>query len=106
MPTRRTSTILCVTALTILAWAYLVHLERQMSAAAADEQMMAAMGMAMNTPWTAVDVLLTFGMWAVMMIGMMAPSATPVLILAAKAPRGRGRAADQRCRGFSARAIS
>jgi predicted metal-binding membrane protein len=90
MPTRRTSTILCVAALTILAWAYLVHLEAQMSAAVADEQMMAAMGMAMNTPWTGVDVLLTFGMWAVMMVGMMAPSATPVLLLAAKAPARQG----------------
>jgi len=90
MLSRRTSTVLCIAALTILAWAYLVHLEGQMSAAAADEEMMAAMGMAMNTPWTAVDVLLTFAMWSVMMIGMMAPSATPVLLLAANAPARQG----------------
>jgi predicted metal-binding membrane protein len=95
MPTHRTSTILCVIALTLLAWAYLVHLDRQMSAAVADEQMMAAMGMAMNTPWTAVDVLLTFVMWSVMMIGMMAPSATPVLLLAARAPAGKGQSGAQ-----------
>jgi predicted metal-binding membrane protein len=52
--------------------------------------MMAAMGMAMNTPWTATDVLLTFSMWSVMMIGMMAPSAMPVLLLAARVPARKG----------------
>ena len=41
MLTRRASTILCIAALTILSWVYLVHLERQMSAAAADEQTLA-----------------------------------------------------------------
>ena len=53
--------------------------------------MMAAMGMAMNTPWTRIDVLLTFVMWTVMMVGMMAPSVTPVLLLAANAPRSEPR---------------
>lgn len=42
---------------------------------------MAAMGMASNTPWTAADFFLTFAMWAVMMAGMMAPSATPMILL-------------------------
>ena len=95
MLTRRASTILCIAALTILSWVYLVHLERQMSAAAADEQMMAAMGMAMNTPMTVVDVLLTFAMWSVMMVGMMLPSATPVLLLAARAPARKGQGGAQ-----------
>jgi predicted metal-binding membrane protein len=82
---------LAIAAVTLLAWAYLFHLSRQMSAAAADETMMAAMGMAMNTPWTRIDVLLTFVMWTVMMVGMMAPSVTPVLLLAANAPRSEPR---------------
>jgi predicted metal-binding membrane protein len=87
---RQTQIILCcIAALTILAWTYLVHLDRQMSAAAEDETMMAAMGMAMTAPWTTADVLFTFGMWAVMMIGMMLPSAAPVLLLAARAPVSR-----------------
>ena len=42
---------------------------------------MAAMGMVMNQPWGAGDLLLTFVMWAVMMVGMMAASALPVLLL-------------------------
>ncbi|HEY9505064.1 MAG TPA: DUF2182 domain-containing protein [Gemmatimonadales bacterium] len=43
--------------------------------------MMAAMGMVMNQPWGAGDLLLTFVMWAVMMVGMMAVPALPVLLL-------------------------
>ena len=42
---------------------------------------MAAMGMVMNQPWGAGDLLLTFVMWAVMMVGMMAVPALPVLLL-------------------------
>ena len=51
--------------------------------------MMAAMGMPMNAPWTARDLLFTFAMWAVMMIGMMTPTATPVLLLLAGAQARR-----------------
>jgi predicted metal-binding membrane protein len=71
-------------ALTILAWAYLLHLDRQMSEAMAYEIQMADMGMSMHAPWTIADGWFTFGMWAVMMFGMMAPSAAPILLLAAK----------------------
>jgi predicted metal-binding membrane protein len=74
-----------IAALTILSWAYLIHLSREMSEAAAAETMTAAMGMAVDRPWTPTDVVLAFVMWTVMMIGMMAPSATPVLMLAASA---------------------
>jgi len=82
--------LLCIAALTILAWAYLARLDRQMSAAMADELAMAEMGMATTMPWTAADVLYTFAMWAVMMVGMMTPSAAPVVLLAARARASRG----------------
>ena len=49
--------------------------------------MMAAMGMAM--PWTVTDAFFTFAMWAVMMVGMMAPSASPMLLLFAGTRAGR-----------------
>jgi predicted metal-binding membrane protein len=78
---------LAIAAVTLLAWVYLFHLSRQMSAAAADDARMAAMGMAVTAQWTRTDVFLTFVMWTVMMVGMMAPSVTPVLLLAANAPR-------------------
>ena len=80
---RRDSVLIvgCIAFATVLAWLYLIHLDRQMSPAMAQDQMMAAMGMASNTPWTAADFVLTFAMWAVMMVGMMAPSATPMILL-------------------------
>jgi len=70
----------CIVVITGLAWAYLIRLNRQMPSVEA-ESMMAAMGMVMNQPWGAGDLLLTFAMWAVMMVGMMAVPALPVLLL-------------------------
>ena len=76
--------------ITALAWAYLIRLDREMSASMAHETMMAEMGMSMDRPWTPTDVLFTFAMWAVMMIGMMAGSAAPVLLLFGATRRARG----------------
>jgi predicted metal-binding membrane protein len=74
---------------TIVAWAYLVHLDHQMSTAMQDQKMMAAMGMTMDQAWTWADGWFTFAMWAVMMVGMMAPTALPMLLLFAAARAGR-----------------
>jgi predicted metal-binding membrane protein len=38
-------------------------------------------------PWSALDALLTFVMWAVMMVGMMVPSAAPMSLLFASVAR-------------------
>ena len=57
--------------------------------------MMADMGMTMDMPWGAVDVFFTFAMWAVMMAGMMTPSASPVMLLFA----GMHRRSAQRAPG-------
>src|SRR5215468_8220998 len=35
-------------------------------------------------PWSAVEFALVFAMWAVMMVGMMAPSAGPMVLLYAR----------------------
>ena len=51
---------------------------------------MMAMGMRMNVPWGAGDVIFTVTMWAVMMVGMMSPSAAPVLLLFAATHARRG----------------
>jgi predicted metal-binding membrane protein len=80
----------CLVVLTALAWTYLVHLDRQMSAAMEHDRMMADMGMTMDMPWSPVDVFFTFAMWAVMMVGMMTPSASPMVLLFAAMQRGRG----------------
>lgn len=55
----------------------------------AHDTMMAEMGMPLDMPWTVTDVFFTFTMWTVMMVGMMAGTAAPVLLLfgAARAKR-------------------
>jgi len=75
----------CLVAISALAWTYLVHLDRQMASSMEHDTMMAEMGMAMDMSWSAADVFFTFTMWAVMMVGMMAGSAAPVLLLFAAA---------------------
>ncbi|MEO6445903.1 MAG: DUF2182 domain-containing protein [Gemmatimonadaceae bacterium] len=71
----------CVVLITAIAWTYLIHLDRQMSQSVGHDAMMRAMGMAMHAPWSATDLLFTFMMWTVMMVGMMSPSAAPVVLL-------------------------
>lgn len=76
--------------LTLLAWAYLLHLHAQMSGAMSDAGAMRAMGMPMDQLWATTDVWFAFVMWAVMMTGMMSPSAAPVLLVVARAASARG----------------
>lgn len=78
-----------LTGLTLGAWGYLLHLHRGMAGMAADG-MSGLPGMTpMLAPWTAADLAFTFTMWAVMMVGMMLPSAAPVILLFAAVNRKR-----------------
>ena len=61
-----------------------------MSSSAEYAAAMAQMGMVMDAPWRAADVLFTFLMWSVMMIGMMSAPAAPVLLLFADMQARRG----------------
>ena len=79
----------CIAVITVLAWTYLLHLDRAMSSSMAHHRMMAEMGMTMDMPRTSADVFFTFAMWAVMMIGMMAGPAIPMLLLFAGMQRTR-----------------
>ena len=67
---------------TALAWVYLVGMAASMDSAD-------AMVMVRTTPWTSTDFLLMFLMWAVMMVGMMLPSAAPMILLFALVNRRR-----------------
>jgi predicted metal-binding membrane protein len=62
---------------TALAWLYLLWMAHGMR----DMAGMAEMVMPMIEPWSAADWLATFLMWAIMMVGMMLPSATPMILL-------------------------
>jgi predicted metal-binding membrane protein len=86
--------LICVIVVTVLAWAYLVHIGQQMRSATENEKAMVAMGMAMDKPWAIADFLFTFVMWMVMMVGMMSPAAAPMLLLfaAGQSKRTKGRA--------------
>ena len=64
-----------IVGLTALAWAYLVYLARDMGGM--DQGMM----MAPLRSWTIADFGFMFLMWAVMMVGMMVPTAAPMVLL-------------------------
>jgi predicted metal-binding membrane protein len=70
--------------ITALAWVYLRALAAEMNARGGGMSEMAHL-----QPWTANDAWLMLMMWAAMMIAMMAPSATPVILLYARVYRGR-----------------
>jgi predicted metal-binding membrane protein len=61
-----------------LAWAYLFVTAAEMGGTMDAGAMVAAMQI---RPWTGLDFLLMFLMWAVMMVAMMLPSAAPMILL-------------------------
>lgn len=72
----RVAVVSALVALTLLAWLELV--------AMADMPVMGAGTSAGGTgvePWSLSDAWMMFAMWAVMMVGMMVPSATPMALL-------------------------
>jgi predicted metal-binding membrane protein len=71
----------CALGVAAVAWAYLVHLDRQMASTMQHDAMMASMGMATDARWTIAELAFLFAMWSVMMVAMMAPAAAPVLAL-------------------------
>ena len=89
---------------TALAWGYVLWL-------AADMDDMGGMDMAgfrtiptgmgwmapVTAPWGAIEVAFVFAMWAVMMIGMMTPSAAPMILIYARV----GRQAAQQGKPFA-----
>ncbi|HTY18702.1 MAG TPA: DUF2182 domain-containing protein [Myxococcota bacterium] len=73
---------------TLLAWAQLLRIGWSMDAA-----MQAGASCELH-PWSRADAALTFAMWAVMMVGMMVPSAAPMsLLFASVARRARAQGA-------------
>jgi predicted metal-binding membrane protein len=79
--------------LVALAWAYVLWLAADMGMGGMDMRGMrmvpAGRGLMApaEAPWRAVEFAFVFAMWAVMMVGMMAPSAAPMILLYARAGR-------------------
>jgi predicted metal-binding membrane protein len=92
--------VLALLSLSALAWAYLVVMARQMAAgdmtlmgmgapsAMPGSDMTGAMTVS-QMPWSLLTFLLMFIMWSVMMVGMMIPSAAPMILLFARVQRRR-----------------
>ena len=70
-----------------LAWAYVLWLAAGMDMGGMDMsgfRMIPAgvvLMMPANVPWNATEFAFVFAMWAVMMVGMMTPSATPMILI-------------------------
>ncbi len=79
--------------LTVLAWADLVWLTDDMSMGGMDMtgfRMIPAgqsLMMPASEPWTPIEFVYVFLMWAVMMVGMMTPSAAPMILIYARVGR-------------------
>jgi predicted metal-binding membrane protein len=86
--------------ITTLAWAYTLWLaaDMRMPGMSMDGLRMIPNGMGVMAPaaapWSGVEFVLVFVMWAVMMIGMMAPAAAPMILMYARAGR-QGRTAGK-----------
>src|SRR5262249_55238469 len=76
----------CLGVITLLAWVYLVRMANVSGAPMAEMEM----AMPMAHRWTPADLWLMFVMWAVMMVAMMLPGASPMLTMYARVARGRG----------------
>lgn len=78
----------------VLAWAYVVYLSSNMTGMALNRGSgmdihPAQMSMPNTHVWGSGAILFTFLMWAVMMMAMMTPSATPMILTFAKVNRQR-----------------
>src|SRR4029079_17299775 len=70
-----------------LAWGYVLWLANDMAMGGMDmsgfRMIPAGIGIMLpaNEPWRAIEFAYVFLMWAVMMVGMMAPSAAPMILM-------------------------
>jgi predicted metal-binding membrane protein len=65
----------------LLAWAYLVWMALAMDMGGMGGDGVPALVMPQLASWSAADWLAMFLMWAIMMVGMMLPSAAPMILL-------------------------
>jgi predicted metal-binding membrane protein len=80
-------------AIVALAWGYVLWLAADMDMGGMDmtgfRMIPAGMGIMApaNAPWRTIEFAFVFAMWAVMMVGMMTPSAAPMILIYARLGR-------------------
>ena len=85
--------VLALTLLTALAWSYLLWLSAEMAMGGMDmgdfRMIPSGLGLMVpaHTPWQAMEFAFVFAMWTVMMVGMMTPSAAPMIVMYARMGR-------------------
>ena len=79
--------LLALLAVTAIAWLYLLTPDQGMSGMPMEG--MPGMAMPMEMVWGPADFVLTFAMWCVMMLGMMVPSAAPMILMFAALNRSK-----------------
>ena len=90
----------CLFALVMLAWAYVLWLAADMEMGGMDmtgfRMIPAGRGLMMpaTAPWQPIEFVFVFVMWAVMMVGMMTPSVAPLILIYTRV--GRQAAAQQK----------
>src|ERR1051325_4526876 len=80
----RITSIVLLVLLPLVCWSWVVVMARDMYG-----PMTGASAWMMTQRWDAPHVLLLWAMWAVMMVGMMLPSATPMVLMYGVAARRR-----------------
>lgn len=86
----RAIVIVALAAMTVMAWAYTIWLAGNMNMsgmAVPNGREVGAMLAPAFKPWTLTDFVVMFVMWTVMMIGMMVPSAAPMILIYARVGR-------------------
>jgi predicted metal-binding membrane protein len=95
MVLRRDRVLIAVALLVLvaLAWAYLIWVASDMEMGGMDmsgfRMIPAGLGLMMPAaaPWQPIEFVFVFAMWAVMMVGMMTPSAAPMILIYARVAR-------------------
>jgi predicted metal-binding membrane protein len=82
----RASLVVLLILFPLVCWSWIVVMAHDMSG-----PMTGASAWMMTVHWDARHVFLLWAMWAVMMVGMMLPSAAPLLLLYGVAVRRQGR---------------
>lgn len=88
----RTPAVVLLVLSPLVSWMWIVIMARDMYG-----PMTGASAWMMTPRWDASHLLLLWAMWAVMMVGMMLPSASPVLLLYGALARGSSQPLSDRC---------